>query len=129
MGETFGPWEILRPLAKGGMAEVHLARRAATGDIVVLKRILPELARRPDFIGMFAEEARLMGQLQPHPHVVRLLQAGHINGVWYQALGHVDGAQAQLLRHLATISSNRWLVLKCLGVLLAFALFFIFVIA
>ena len=46
-----------------------------------------------------------------------------------EALGHVDGAQAQLLRHLATISSNRWLVLKCLGVLLAFALFFIFVIA
>ena len=44
-------------------------------------------------------------------------------------LGHVDGAQAQLLRHLATISSNRWLVLKCLGVLLAFALFFIFVVA
>ena len=46
-----------------------------------------------------------------------------------EALGAVDGAQAQLLRHLATISSNRWLVLKCLGVLLAFALFFIFVVA
>ena len=45
------------------------------------------------------------------------------------ALGNVEGAQAQLLRHLATISSNRWLILKCLGVLLVFALFFVFVVA
>ena len=45
------------------------------------------------------------------------------------ALANVDGAQAQLLRHLATISSNRWLILKCLGVLLVFALFIVFVVA
>ena len=94
------------------MAEVHLARRPATGEIVVLKRILPDLARRPDFIGMFAEEARLMGQLQPHPHVVRLLQAGHINGVWYQALGFVDGPDlAVVMSHGARLGESIPLVL------------------
>ena len=46
-----------------------------------------------------------------------------------EALGNVEGARSQLMRHLASISSDRWLVLKCLGVLLAFALFFIFVVA
>ena len=46
-----------------------------------------------------------------------------------EALGNVEGARSQLMRHLASISSDRWLVMKCLGVLLAFALFFIFVVA
>ena len=46
-----------------------------------------------------------------------------------EALGNVEGARSQLMRHLSSIGSDRWLVMKCLGVLLAFALFFIFVVA
>ena len=42
---------------------------------------------------------------------------------------HFFKRRSQLLRHLATISSNRWLILKCLSVLLVFALFFVFVVA
>jgi syntaxin 5 len=41
-----------------------------------------------------------------------------------EALGNVDAAKQQLMRYLATISTNRWLVLKVFGVLLAFILFF-----
>jgi syntaxin 5 len=40
---------------------------------------------------------------------------------------NVDAAQAQLLRYLQTISSNRWLVLKVFAILLVFILLFIFV--
>jgi syntaxin 5 len=44
-------------------------------------------------------------------------------------LSNVSGAQAQLLRYLNTLSSNRWLVLKVLGVLLFFLVIFIVFIA
>lgn len=40
---------------------------------------------------------------------------------------NVDAAQAQLLKYLQTISSNRWLVLKVFGILLAFIMLFIIV--
>ncbi|KAF5828235.1 hypothetical protein DUNSADRAFT_18004 [Dunaliella salina] len=40
-------------------------------------------------------------------------------------LSNVTSAQAQLLKYLNTISSNRWLVLKVFGVLLFFLIFFI----
>lgn len=42
-------------------------------------------------------------------------------------VSNVDAAQAQLLKYLQTISSNRWLVLKVFGILLAFIMLFIIV--
>jgi len=44
-------------------------------------------------------------------------------------LANVTNAQAQLLKYLNTISSNRWLVMKVFGVLLAFLIIFIMFIA
>jgi syntaxin 5 len=37
---------------------------------------------------------------------------------------NVDAAQAQLLKYLQTISSNRWLVLKVFAILVVFILLF-----
>ena len=42
---------------------------------------------------------------------------------------NVDNAQAQLLRYLQRISSNRWLVMKIFAVLLAFLVFFVMFVA
>ncbi|MEW5306780.1 MAG: hypothetical protein WDW36_009218 [Sanguina aurantia] len=39
-------------------------------------------------------------------------------------LGNVTSAQAQLVKYLSTISSNRWLILKVFGVLFAFLVMF-----
>ncbi|EEB86999.1 hypothetical protein MPER_15859, partial [Moniliophthora perniciosa FA553] len=40
---------------------------------------------------------------------------------------NVSGAQRELLKYYATISSNRWLMLKVFGVLIVFFLIFILV--
>ena len=51
-----GPYELIERVATGGMAEVYLARRAGPHGfqkIVALKRILPQLAKDPDFVAMF----------------------------------------------------------------------------
>jgi len=44
-------------------------------------------------------------------------------------LTNVTSAQAQLLKYLNTLSSNRWLVLKVLGVLMVFLIIFIAMVA
>lgn len=44
-------------------------------------------------------------------------------------LANVDSAQAQLLKYLNTISSNRWLVMKIFMVLLVFLVIFVVFIA
>ena len=57
-----GPYELLRRLATGGMAEVYLARRAGPHGfrkLVALKRILPQFARDPDFVADSAEATQL----------------------------------------------------------------------
>ncbi len=40
---------------------------------------------------------------------------------------NVGGAQRELLRYYASVSSNRWLMLKIFGVLIVFFLLFILV--
>lgn len=44
-------------------------------------------------------------------------------------LANVDNAQTQLLKYLNTVSSNRWLILKLFGILMAFFTFFIIFVA
>ncbi|KDD74313.1 hypothetical protein H632_c1409p2 [Helicosporidium sp. ATCC 50920] len=44
-------------------------------------------------------------------------------------LANVEGGQAQLLKYLGTISSNRWLMAKIFGLLMLFLTFFIVFVA
>jgi syntaxin 5 len=43
------------------------------------------------------------------------------------ASSNVQGAQRELLKYYASVSSNRWLMLKIFGVLIIFFLLFILV--
>mmetsp|Transcript_699 Transcript_699/g.1675 ORF Transcript_699/g.1675 Transcript_699/m.1675 type:complete len:91 (+) Transcript_699:336-608(+) len=42
-----------------------------------------------------------------------------------ESLQNVEGAQAQLLKYLNAISSNRWLIMKIFAVLVVFLVFFV----
>src|SRR5438105_1298505 len=71
-----GRFQLLGRIAAGGMAEVHLARTGGAGGfskVVVLKRILPNLASNPEFTALFLNEARLMAQLS-HSNIVESLE-------------------------------------------------------
>lgn len=99
-----GPYELLRRLATGGMAEVYLARRAGPHGfqkLFALKRILPQFARDPDFHAMFVDEARVCARLG-HPNIVQVFDFGEQDGELYMAMEYVDGTTgARLVRAAA----------------------------
>src|SRR5579859_5812037 len=77
-GVRLGKYEILKRLAVGGMAEIFLARVEAmpgVHKVVVIKRILPQLATQNDFIEMFLDEARIAATLH-HPNLVQVFDVG-----------------------------------------------------
>ena len=90
-GIAFGRYVLLRRLAVGGMAEVWLARPAdGGGKPVVLKRILPQFATDPEFVGRFREEASLTLSLV-HGNIVPVFEVGAVGEETYIAMEHVPG--------------------------------------
>jgi serine/threonine-protein kinase len=93
--ERFGEYTLVRPLARGGMAELFHARHV-DGSEVVVKRLLPEMESRADVIDLFLTEADV-GRLLRHDNVVRVLDAGEVDGHYYLAMEYVDGLDADHL--------------------------------
>ena len=102
-GTRIGPYEVLERIAKGGMAEVFLARQRSIEGLtrtVVIKRILPEFGTHAEFVTMFLDEARLMAELS-HPHIVQTLDLGKSSDSYYLVMEYVRGPTlAELLRSL-----------------------------
>jgi serine/threonine protein kinase len=97
--ETFGPYEIVRRLGVGGMAEVFVAvRRGPAGfeQEVCLKRILAAYADDEIFQKMFLTEARIAARVR-HANIVQVYDFGEADGTYYLALELVEGTD---LRHL-----------------------------
>src|ERR1700756_4253226 len=91
-GPRVGPYELIRALGAGGMAEVWLARRAdgAMKRTVALK--IPTLTRlRDDLQQRFARERDILASLE-HPHIARLYDAGiAADKLPYFAMEYVEG--------------------------------------
>ncbi|WP_437338913.1 serine/threonine protein kinase [Sorangium sp. So ce394] len=92
-GDTLGRYEILMPVARGGMAAVWAARLVGSRGfqkIVAIKTMLPEIGNDPAFEAMFLDEARLASRIR-HPHAVEIVELGDENGVLYIVMEWVDG--------------------------------------
>ncbi len=90
---AIGRYEILRPLATGGMAEIFLGRiRGIEGfqKGVVIKRLRPELAADVRFVEMFLDEARLMATLQ-HSNIVQVFDVGSAGGAYFFSMELLRG--------------------------------------
>ena len=75
------------------MATVFLARLSGVGGFqrfVAIKRLHPHLAREPEFIEMFLEEARLAARIH-HPNVVPILEIGETEHGYYIVMEYVEG--------------------------------------
>src|SRR4051812_32745119 len=99
VGSHLGKYEIIKRLATGGMAEIFLARVSGLPGfhkMVVIKRILPQLATKSDFIEMFLDEARIAATLQ-HPNVVQMYDVGVVDGNYFIAMEYLHGEDVRSL--------------------------------
>jgi serine/threonine-protein kinase len=80
-------------LARGGMAEVFLARMSGVGGfakLMVIKRILPHLNDDPEFHEMFLNEGRVTARLN-HSNVCQVYELGEVNGEVFLAMEYLEG--------------------------------------
>jgi len=101
---TIGRYEIAGHLATGGMAEILLGRMVGLGGFeraVVIKRILPHLARDAHFRDMFLDEARLAARIR-HPNVVQVYELMEEEGELFIVMEYLEGENlAGLMRRMS----------------------------
>ncbi len=88
-----GHYDIIYPLASGGMAAIYVGRlsgMAGFEKLVTLKIIHSHLASQRRFVEMFLDEARLVAKLH-HPNIGEIYEVGEDNGQLFIAAEFIDG--------------------------------------
>ncbi len=91
--EQLGPYQLVRQLAVGGMAEIYLAKTTGVAGFekyVALKLIHPTLAENRDFVTMLVDEAKIAVQLS-HPNIAQTFDLGRDGDTYYLAMEYIDG--------------------------------------
>jgi len=91
-----GRYRVLGLLGTGGMAEVFLAKLVGFSGFerpIVIKRILPHLAREKHFRDMFLDEARIVASIQ-HQNVVHVQELCQEEGELYMVMEYLEGESA-----------------------------------
>lgn len=89
-GRTLGKYEIVEPIAKGGMAEVYRAFQAGIEREVVVKVLHCHLTGRADVVARFQREARAIGSLH-HPHILHIIDVDTQDDVHYMVVNYIKG--------------------------------------
>jgi len=87
----YGEYEVISPIARGGMGGVYLAAHAVTGERVALKVLDPHLASHPDLASRLFSEHRYASATR-HPGLLEI-RAAHrsADGVPYLVMEHLTG--------------------------------------
>ena len=102
-----GRYELLRHIARGGMADVYLARDGLLGREVALKVLFPEFANDPNFVERFRREAQAAANLN-HPNIVGIYDWGQERGTYYIVMEHVSGrSMSDVLRSTGPLHPDR----------------------
>ena len=85
-----GRYQMVRQVARGGMAEVFLARDLLLDRPVALKVLFPEFSLDRSFVERFRREARAAANLN-HPGIVSIYDWGEDDGTYFIVMEYVDG--------------------------------------
>ncbi len=94
-----GAYELLRPLGRGGMGMVVLARHRSLQKEVAIKLLSSLVGDKPDLVSRFQREMRAAGRLQ-HPAIVNATDAGQEQGIHYLVMEYIAGLDLSRISRL-----------------------------
>lgn len=102
-------YEIIEPIASGGMSLVYKARDRKLSRTVAFKVLRAEYVKDMDFIKRFDVEARAAASLS-HPNIVNVYDVGHDGLVYYIVMEYIDGVTLkEIIRRRAPFSNDETL--------------------
>jgi serine/threonine-protein kinase len=91
-------YELVRHIARGGMAQVYLSKDLLLDRPVALKVLFPELSVDRSFVERFRREAQAAANLS-HPNIVSIYDWGEGERTYFIVMEYIDGPTlAQLIR-------------------------------
>src|SRR5260370_11413927 len=103
-GDWVHRYELLYPVAQGGMGAVWAARLQSMNSfekLFAVKLILAQYASHPEFRGMFLDEARIAAGIV-HPNVAQVIDLGEQNGLLYIVMEWLERSTLSVLHREAT---------------------------
>jgi len=102
-----GRYELRNQIARGGTAQVYLARDLLLDRPVALKVLFPELSSDSSFVERFRREAQAAANLS-HPNIVPVFDWGESERTYFIVMEHVDGEPlSALIRAQAPLAPMR----------------------
>jgi serine/threonine protein kinase len=102
-----GRYELVRQIARGGMADVYLARDLLLDRPVALKVLFAEFSVDESFVQRFRREAQSAANLT-HPNVVSIFDWGEADRTYFIVMEYVDGEPlSRLIREHGPLEPRR----------------------
>jgi serine/threonine protein kinase len=115
VGQTFGDFQLLGELGRGGMGVVYKARQISLDRLVAVKMLLARYFDNPVVLARFLAEARAAASLT-HPNIVAVYQVGQCAAGHFFAMELVEGRSLEALVQGRTIPVS-WAVSLMIPVL------------
>jgi serine/threonine-protein kinase len=100
-----GPYTIDTQIGEGAFATVYRAVERASGRVVAIKVLRPELMSDPDFVSLFEDEVATVKRLA-HPGIISIFDVGLYNQRLCQIMDYAAGGS--LADHLRRLGPLEW---------------------
>jgi len=98
-GKTFGQYQIIESIGRGGTAQIYRAYQPSIRREVVIKVLSHIFQDDSGFVKKFAQEADVIAHLQ-HPHIIPIYDFGEQDGEVYIVMAYLRGGTlADLIEH------------------------------